>query len=208
MIARNILGIVGWKNSGKTTLVEALLRETKTRGLHVSTIKHAHHAFDIDIPGKDSHRHREAGAQEVLVVSKQRWALLHESQGSVEPSLEELVAKLEPCDLVLVEGFKHGTHSKIEVARFRRAEGLIADHDNGVIAVATDDAALAGMHAVLPLSDTTTIVDFICRRFNLCIEPDTDQLISGSASMPSCVAFSPSTSSRNATQGDQRSARQ
>ena len=167
MKAQKILGIVGWKNSGKTTLVEALVREMTARGLRVSTVKHAHHAFDVDVPGKDSHRHREAGAHEVIVASGQRWALMHELRGAPEPPVEELIAKLAPCDLVLVEGFKRGTHPKIEVARFEREEGLIADHDRSVLAVATDDIALAGCHHALPLNDVAAILEFIRRQFEL-----------------------------------------
>jgi molybdopterin-guanine dinucleotide biosynthesis protein B len=166
MKAQNILGIVGWKNSGKTTLVEALVREMTARGLRISTVKHAHHAFDIDVPGKDSHRHREAGAHEVIVASGQRWALMHELREAPEPPLVELLAKLAPCDLVLVEGFKQGTHPKIEVARVKREEGLIADQDDTVIAIATDDVMLAGRHLALPLNDATAIVEFIHRHFN------------------------------------------
>lgn len=161
MKAQKIFGIVGWKNSGKTTLVEALVREMTGRGLLVSTVKHAHHVFDIDVPGKDSYRHREAGAHEVIVASGQRWALMHELREAPEPPLDALLAKLAPCDLVLVEGFKQGAHPKIEVARFRREEGLIADQDSAVMAVATDDEALAGRHLALPLNDAAAIVEFI-----------------------------------------------
>lgn len=167
MTMQKILGIVGWKNSGKTTLIEALLREMETRGLRVSTVKHAHHAFDIDIPGKDSHRHREAGAHEVIVASARRWVLQHELRDVPEPPLADLVAKLAPCDLVLVEGFKRGSHDKIEVARLRCLEGLIADQDPGVIAVASDQPELAGRHRRLPLNDPAAIADFICRHFEL-----------------------------------------
>jgi molybdopterin-guanine dinucleotide biosynthesis adapter protein len=170
MKTQKILGIVGWKNSGKTTLVEALVREMTGRGLQISTVKHAHHAFDIDVPGKDSHRHREAGAQEVIVTSGQRWALMHELRGSPESSLDDLLSKLAPCDLVLVEGFKHGGHPKIEVARFVRDEGLIADRDDAVIAVATDNAAFAGRHPALPLNDAVAIIDFIGAYFRLPID--------------------------------------
>lgn len=167
MKSRKVLGIVGWKNSGKTTLVEALVREMTAHGLCVSTVKHAHHAVDIDVPGKDSHRHREAGAHEVIVTSAQRWALMRELRDSAEPEVEELIAKLAPCDLVLVEGFKRGKHPKIEVARFKRAEGLIADRDDTVIAVATDDLALAGRNFALPLKDIAAIVEFVRRRLNM-----------------------------------------
>ena len=170
MKTQKILGIVGWKNSGKTTLVEALVREMTGRGLQISTVKHAHHAFDIDVPGKDSHRHREAGAQEVIVTSGQRWALMHELRGSPESSLDDLLSKLAPCDLVLVEGFKHGGHPKIEVARFLRDEGLIADQDDAVLAVATDNAPLAGRHPALPLNDVAVIFEFIRRHFGLAVD--------------------------------------
>jgi molybdopterin-guanine dinucleotide biosynthesis protein MobB len=170
MKTQKILGIVGWKNSGKTTLVEALVREMTGRGLRISTVKHAHHAFDIDVPGKDSYRHREAGAQEVIVTSGQRWALMHELRGSPESSLDDLLSKLAPCDLVLVEGFKYGGHPKIEVARFARDEGLIADRDDAVMAVATDNVAFAGRHLALPLNDASAIIDFIRPRFGLPID--------------------------------------
>lgn len=167
MKAQRILGIVGWKNSGKTTLVEALVREMTARGLRISTVKHAHHAFDIDVPGKDSYRHREAGAHEVIVASRQGWALMHELRNAAEPPLDELIAKLALCDLVLVEGLKQGTHPRIEVARFKRDEGLIADRDDAVLAVATDNAALAGHHRALPLNDTVAIYNFIRQHFLL-----------------------------------------
>lgn len=162
-----IVGIAGWKNSGKTTLVEALVRVLTARGYRVSTIKHAHHAFDIDVPGKDSHRHREAGAREVLVASGQRWALMHELRGENEPSLEDLLARLSPCDLVLVEGFKRDAHPKIEVVRAAGPDGRIADTDGTVCAIATGDAALAAGHLALPLSDVGAIAEFICARCGL-----------------------------------------
>jgi molybdopterin-guanine dinucleotide biosynthesis protein MobB len=161
-IFANVIGIVGWKNSGKTTLVEKLVRELVGRGLRVSTIKHAHHDFDIDHPGKDSYRHRAAGAQEVIAASAHRWALVHESRGAPEPSLAELLAKLAPCDLVVVEGFKHGPHAKIEVRRTGACGPFLAAEDDSVIAVATDDPALAHGHPSLPLDDAAVIADFVC----------------------------------------------
>ncbi len=164
---QKIFGIVGWKNSGKTTLVEALVRELTARGYRISTVKHAHHAFDIDVPGKDSYRHREAGAGEVLVASGRRWALMHELRGTDEPRLEELLARLSPCDLVLVEGFKRDTHPKIEVLRAAGPDGRIADRDETVCAIATDDPALADGHPALPLDDIGAIADFICARCGL-----------------------------------------
>lgn len=156
-----IIGIVGWRNSGKTTLVEKLVRELVARGLLVSTVKHAHHDFDIDHPGKDSYRHRAAGAHEVVVASAHRWALLHEHRGMPEPSLGDLLARLAPCDIVLVEGFKYGTHRKIEVRRAALCGPLLADQDKTVCAIATDDPTLAGRHRCLPLVDVGAIADFI-----------------------------------------------
>lgn len=166
-LRHKVFGIVGWKNSGKTTLMEGLVRELATRGYRISTIKHAHHTFDIDIPGKDSHRHRDAGAQEVLVASAQRWALMHEMRGEGEKSLEELLAHLSPCDLVLVEGFKRDAHPKIEVVRTVGREEWIADSDKTVCAIATDDPALATGLQQLPLNDIAAIADFICARSGL-----------------------------------------
>lgn len=156
-----VIGIVGWKNSGKTTLVEKLVRELTARGLRVSTIKHAHHDFDIDHPGKDSFRHRAAGAREVIVASAQRWALLHEHRGAPEPGLPELLAQLGQCDIVLVEGFKLGPQRKIEVRRAENVDRCLADADPTIIAVASDDPTLAGTHPFLPLNDARVIADFI-----------------------------------------------
>ncbi len=162
-----VFGIVGWKNSGKTTLIERLIREFTARRLVVSTIKHAHHVFDIDVPGKDSYRHREAGAHEVLVASGARWALMRELRAAPEPSLSELIERLAPCDLILVEGFKFDRHPKIEVLRSLGSEGRIADKDETICAIATDDPVLAGGHPHLALNDTGAIADFICRRCGL-----------------------------------------
>ena len=167
MTTHKVFGIVGWKNSGKTTLVEALLGELSARGYRVSTIKHAHHAFDIDVPGKDSYRHREAGAGEVLVASGQRWALMHELRGGEEPRLEDLLRHLSPCDLVLVEGFKRDAHPKIEVLRTLGPDGRIADSDGMVCAIATENPAICGAHPALPLNDIGAIADFICVRAGL-----------------------------------------
>jgi molybdopterin-guanine dinucleotide biosynthesis protein MobB len=167
MGGHKVLGVVGWKNSGKTTLVEALLRELTGRGYRVSTIKHAHHAFDIDKPGKDSFRHRDAGAHEVLIASGARWALLHELRNEKEPPLDELLAHIAPCDLVIVEGFKTHAHPKIEVMRDKRPEGLIADREPDVLAIATTAPELAGPHRTLPLNDARAIADFICETCGL-----------------------------------------
>lgn len=160
-----VYGIVGRKNSGKTHLVARLVRAAVARGLAVSTLKHAHHGFDVDQPGKDSWLHREAGATEVLVASASRWALLHEHRGAPEPSLAELLARLGPCDLVLVEGFKRDPHPKLEVYRASCGQPPLGTDDAQVEAVATDDpAALQSGLPVLALDDTESVLDFILSR--------------------------------------------
>lgn len=161
MRAKNVFGITGWKNSGKTTLIVALVEEFTRRGLRVSTIKHAHHAFDIDVPGKDSHRHRQAGASEVLVASGARWALMHEVGTAAQPGLDDLLARLSPCDLVLVEGFKGDDHPKLEVTQQRGPEPLIADTDASVVAIATDAPACVRDRKTFALNDVPQIADFI-----------------------------------------------
>jgi molybdopterin molybdotransferase len=156
-----IYGVIGWKNAGKTGLMERLVAEIRTRGHSVSTIKHAHHAFDLDRPGKDSHRHRAAGAREVLLASYKRWALLHELGDAPEPPLAEMLTKLVPVDLVLVEGYKRDTHAKIEVFRAPTGNALIQPGDPTVRAVAAD-VALPGLTVPLfDLDDTRAIADFI-----------------------------------------------
>ena len=161
MTQAKTFGIVGWKNSGKTTLIVALVNEFVRRGLRVSTIKHAHHEFDIDIPSKDSHRHRLAGATEVLVASGSRWALMHELRGAPTPCLADLVSRLAPCDLILVEGFKADTHPKIEAAHNHEPGRLIADQDASVLAIVTDRPGLASNRLTFAFDDVGSIVDFI-----------------------------------------------
>lgn len=156
-----VFGIVGWKNSGKTGLVERLVRELASRGYAMSTVKHAHHSFEIDKPGKDSHRHRAAGAKEVLLASSRRWALIHELGDADEPNLEDLLQKLAPADLVLVEGFKSGGHAKLETRRREAGGPEIAASDPSVKAIACDvPPSDAGVPA-FELDDTTGIADFI-----------------------------------------------
>lgn len=133
-----VFGIVGWKNAGKTELMVKLVEHFTETGLRVSTIKHAHHAFDVDIPGKDSYRHREAGAREVIVASENRYALMHDHRGAPEPDLDILLGKLDPVPLVLVEGFKHQGHPKLEVVRGDGPDPAIVLSDKSVVAVATD----------------------------------------------------------------------
>ena len=162
-----IWGIVGWKNSGKTGLMERLVTEFVARGLTVSTLKHAHHTFDVDQPGKDSHRHRIAGATEVLLSSRQRWALMHELRLEDEPSLEHLLGKLAPVDLVLVEGYKRDRHPKIEAHRAATGQPLIAGGDDTVRAIASDSGARVDDRPSFDLNDTTTIADFIAGELGL-----------------------------------------
>ena len=162
-----VFGIVGRKNSGKTHLVTRLVRLASQRGLRVSTIKHAHHSFDIDRPGKDSHLHREAGAHEVLVASAERWALMHEHRGAPEPSLVELLSRLEPCDVVLVEGFKREVSLRLEVYRASCGQSPLVFEDQGILAVATDDVTtFAGRSDLpcLPLDDDAAVLDYVLTR--------------------------------------------
>jgi len=147
----NVLGIVGWSGSGKTTLLTAMLALLRSAGLTVSTVKHTHHDFDMDRPGKDSYRHREAGAHEVLIASGTRWALLHELDGP-EPSLAELLGRLDPVDLVLVEGYKRHPFPKLEVYRSALGKPPIWPDAPDVIAVASDTEVNIGARTLLPLN--------------------------------------------------------
>jgi molybdopterin-guanine dinucleotide biosynthesis protein B len=156
-----IFGLAGWSGSGKTTLMTSLIPEFVNRGLTVSTVKHAHHAFDIDRPGKDSWRHREAGASEVLIVSQRRWALMHELRDEAELGLDVLLPRITPVDLLLVEGFKHHPHPKIEVYRPSLAKPPLHPDDPYVVAVACDEALPGLPLPCLPLSQPAAIADFI-----------------------------------------------
>jgi molybdopterin-guanine dinucleotide biosynthesis adapter protein len=148
-----VFGFAGYSGSGKTTLIEQLIPRFTQRGLVVSLIKHAHHAFDIDRPGKDSYRHREAGATEVLVTSDQRWVLMHELRGESEPGLHRQLERLSPCDLVLVEGYKRADIPKLEVHRVALGRPLLHPSDPNIVAVAAD----APVDTALPLLD---LVDY------------------------------------------------
>ncbi len=161
-----IYGVVGWKNAGKTGLMERLVSEIVARGFTVSTIKHAHHSFDVDQPGKDSHRHRVAGAQEVLLASGARWALMHELGDRPEPTLEQLLGKLAPVDLVLVEGYKRDAHPKVEAHRSVTGNPLIAPDDPSVRAIASD-TKISSDRPVFDLNDTQAIADFILEELGL-----------------------------------------
>jgi molybdopterin-guanine dinucleotide biosynthesis protein B len=157
-----VIGLAGWSGAGKTTLLVRLIPILRARGLTVSTLKHAHHAFDIDRPGKDSYEHREAGASEVLVASARRWALLHELRdGEGEPPLAELLLRLSPVDLVVVEGFKTHAHPKIEVHRTANGKPPLFRQIPGVRAIASDVALPEAGLPLLSLDDTSAIADAV-----------------------------------------------
>jgi len=156
-----IIGVSGFKNAGKTTLVEKLVTELTRRGHRISTVKHAHHSFDIDHEGRDSFRHRKAGASEVAVVSRHRWAIIHESREETEPGLSEILAKLAPCDLVIVEGYKRDTHDKIEVRNLDLSHPRLAGDDPTVVAIAANGAIDGELVPVFDRDDVTALASFI-----------------------------------------------
>lgn len=151
-----LIGFAGWSGAGKTTLLQRLIPALVARGLRVSTVKHAHHAFDVDQPGKDSHIHRTAGATEVLIGSAARWALMHELRGDPEPELPHLIAHMTRVDLILVEGFKRGPHPKIEVHRAAIGKPLLHPNDPTIAAMAADPIQPATI-PVVPLDDIEAI---------------------------------------------------
>lgn len=169
-LSRTLLGVTGWSGSGKTQLIVRLIPVLSARGYRVSTVKHAHHRFDIDTPGKDSHSHREAGAVEVAVTSANRWAIMHENHDEPEPSLDQILARMGPADLYLIEGFKTGAHPKIEVHRGEMQANLICRDEPTVVALATD-ASAAELNErgigpgrplpILELDDEEAIADFV-----------------------------------------------
>tara|TARA_Y100001934_G_C12078739_1_gene643711 strand:+ start:191 stop:730 length:540 start_codon:yes stop_codon:yes gene_type:complete len=160
-----IIGIVGWSGSGKTTLMKQLLPELIKRDFRVSTMKHAHHNFEIDKPGKDSHIHRKAGAHEVLITSSQRWTILHENRDVGEPSVDYLLTRLEKVDMVLIEGFKEHSHAKIEVHRSTLGKPLLARDDPSIVAVAADSSIILDDAMLLDLNNIKEIADFIIHYF-------------------------------------------
>jgi len=161
-----IYGIVGYKNAGKTGLMERLVADITARGLSVSTIKHAHHRFDVDQPGKDSFRHRAAGASQTLLSSGTRWALMSELRDAPEPPLSDLLQTLNPVDLILIEGYKRDAHPKIEAFRGETGNPLIATDDTSVKAIATDTAVTA-TQPQFDLNDTKAIANFILAEVGL-----------------------------------------
>ncbi|WP_425043221.1 bifunctional molybdopterin-guanine dinucleotide biosynthesis adaptor protein MobB/molybdopterin molybdotransferase MoeA [Primorskyibacter sp. S87] len=183
-----IYGVTGWKNNGKTGLMERLVAELTSRGLRVSTVKHAHHAFDVDQPGRDSHRHRIAGASEVLLASRQRVALMQELRADPEPSLDELLLRLSPADLVLVEGYKREGHPKIEAHRAEAGTELIAPTDPLIRAVASD-VQIDLDRPVFDLDDTVTIADFILQEVGLA--PSSPLSSEGTAEVEECGPSAP-----------------
>lgn len=163
----NVFGVVGWKNTGKTGLVTRLVTHLTDLGFRVSTIKHAHHSFDIDQVGRDSYRHREAGASQVLIASRERVALMDELRGDPEPSLSDLLGRLAPADLVIIEGYKGEGHPKIETHRQVAGKNLIAPEDNSIKAVASDVELNDLQVPVFDLDNTAEIAAFILDALSL-----------------------------------------
>lgn len=161
-MTQRVFGITGWKNSGKTTLTERLVAELTARGWRVSTVKHAHHEFDIDKQGTDSFRHRAAGAGEVAIVSGKRWALMHELTSEDEPSLDAILARLSPCDIVLVEGYKREAHKKIEARRLKAKDTApLSANDPNIVAIAADHTVSEERLPTFGIDDIAAITDFI-----------------------------------------------
>lgn len=158
-----LIGLAGWSGAGKTTLLERVIPHLTAQGLSVSTLKHAHHKFDVDVPGKDSWKHRQAGATEVLVASANRFALMHELRGEPEPTLPELLSLLSPVDLVIIEGFKSDPHPKIEVYRAENGKPFLHVQDKAIVAVASDVPVETAL-PVLHLDDIEKIADMMLER--------------------------------------------
>ena len=167
MSEQRVFGVTGWKNSGKTTLVCKLVREITSRGFTVSTIKHAHETFDMDHPGRDSHEHRLSGAQEVAISSKMRWAVLHELRGDEQPSLDDMLGRLTPVDLVIIEGYKREPHPKIECRRVdSRSQEEIAPLDSNVVAIARDHEIASDLPN-FSINDINALTDFVLAHVGL-----------------------------------------
>lgn len=164
---QKIIGVAGFKNAGKTTLVEKLVVDLTGRGLSISTVKHAHHSFDIDHEGRDSFRHRKAGATEVAVVSSGRWAIIHELRREEEPSLADILRKLEPCDLVIVEGYKRDGHDKIEVRNLALDHPRLAGDDPTIVAIAATTTITAAPVPVFDRDDVSALSSFIISHMGL-----------------------------------------
>ncbi|BCJ92094.1 molybdopterin-guanine dinucleotide biosynthesis protein MobB [Terrihabitans soli] len=156
-----VIGLAGWSGAGKTTLLEKLIPELTRRGLSVSTMKHAHHNFDVDKPGKDSFVHRQAGAREVLIASANRFALMHELRGAPEPALNDLIGKLSPVDLVIIEGYKTAPHPKIEIWRAANGKDFIHPKDQTIRAIAADEKLTGLPIPAVDLNDAKAVADLI-----------------------------------------------
>jgi molybdopterin-guanine dinucleotide biosynthesis adapter protein len=163
----NIIGVAGFKNSGKTTLVEKLVRHLTAQGYKVSTVKHAHHSFDIDHEGRDSFRHRKSGASEVAVISSERTAIIHELRGEDPPSLRQVLTQLKPCDLVIVEGYKRDTHDKIEVRNLDLDHPQLAGDDATIVAIAANGSIENTTRPVFDRDDVSSLADFIVKHCKL-----------------------------------------
>jgi molybdopterin-guanine dinucleotide biosynthesis protein B len=159
-----VLGMVGWSGSGKTTLIIKLIPELRRRGLKVATLKHAHHNFDVDKPGKDSYEHRKAGASDVIVSSALRWAHMHEVGDGRAATLAELLQRLSPCDLILVEGFKTERHPKLEVFRLETRKNPLYPEDARIVAVASDQKLSDATVPVVDLNNVEAVADLVCAK--------------------------------------------
>lgn len=162
-----VIGVAGFKNAGKTTLVEKLVTELTGRGWRISTVKHAHHSFDIDHEGRDSFRHRKAGATEVAVVSRHRWAIIHEMRDEAEPPLDDILSKLGACDLVIVEGYKRDTHDKIEVRNVGLEHPKLAGDDPTVVAIAANGPVADAPVPLFDRDDVAALAGFIERHMEM-----------------------------------------
>ncbi|MBC8790548.1 MAG: molybdopterin-guanine dinucleotide biosynthesis protein B [Tagaea sp. CACIAM 22H2] len=162
-----VFGLAGWSGAGKTTLLSKLIPALTAQGLRVSTLKHAHHAFDLDTPGKDSWVHRQSGATEVAIVSANRYAIMHELRGAAEPTIEELLPRLAPVDLLLIEGFKRHKHDKLEIHRPALGKALLSPDDPDIVAVASDSKIDGLAVPLLDLNDIAAIAEFVRQRTGL-----------------------------------------
>jgi molybdopterin-guanine dinucleotide biosynthesis adapter protein len=164
---KKVFGFAGWSGSGKTTLIEQLIPRFRARGVRVSLIKHTHHAIDIDEPGKDSHRHRMAGCEEVLISASSRWALIRELRGAPELSLEEAISMLTACDLVLVEGYKFANIPKLEIYRHALGKSALHTEDKNIVAIASDAEMAQSTLPIFQLHEYDEIIDFIVQSVGL-----------------------------------------
>ena len=164
MSVPRVIGLAGWSGSGKTTLLTKLIPVLVARGLRVATIKHAHHSFEVDHPGKDSYEHRKAGAAEVIVSSARRWVQIHEAVAETEATLSELLGRVSPCDLVLVEGFKREKHPKLEVFRETVGKPPLHPHDKAIVAVVSDREFPGADVPVVNLDDVERIAEIVITR--------------------------------------------